>query len=195
MLVYKILRFLLAPLVFIFFRLKINGKENLPKEGGYIICSNHRSNFDPFFVGLAVRGEVTFIAKESLFKAPVIGAVVKAVQAIPVARDGKDISALKSAIKALKDGKILGIFPEGTRREVIDPQNTKSGIALIAARAGCPVVPACITGKTHLFGGVRVKIGQPIDVESTYAELLKEKNYNATSIEIMKKVKELENGD
>ena len=140
----------LTPLVRILCPIRITGKENIP-EGGALICSNHTSAVDIVHLAVALGPRTNFavMAKDSLFKNKLIGWFFGKMGAFPVNRGGSDLVAMKTALKALQDGKKLVIFPEGTRVEKQGEASAKGGVALLATRTGVPIVP--------VYCGVRQK--------------------------------------
>lgn len=150
------------------FHIKVVGKENIPKEGGRIIASNHVSNFDPPMVGMLFKGECTFMAKEELFqKNRLFTWVLKHLHAFPIKRGARDTSGIDKAIEGLKKGMNFVIFPEGTRSKTGKLGKPKSGVSLVAAQAGVDVVPVFIKyGKKKKFRrNAVVCVGEHIPAE------------------------------
>lgn len=144
------------------FRIKMIGKENIPKEGACIICSNHKSYFDPPMLVAFNKRHVTMIAKKDLLKNPIMAWLCKVFGAFMVERDGKDIEAVKQSLRILKNGEILGIFPEGTRNGMAKGEKVKNGAVLMAIKSGAPIIPAGIKGDYKLFRRVTMTYGEPI---------------------------------
>jgi 1-acyl-sn-glycerol-3-phosphate acyltransferase len=148
------------------FRGKIAGRENLPATGGYFIASNHASYLDPPIVGLFVPAMVTFFARNTLWRRRLFSWWLDRVGCIPVERDGgADVGAIKRVLRAVEDGRIVILFPEGTRTRDGGFQRPKAGVGLLACRSGAPVVPARIFGSFKALGrkgGLR--LGTPISV-------------------------------
>jgi 1-acyl-sn-glycerol-3-phosphate acyltransferase len=122
------------------------GLENIPATGGVILASNHISFADPPLVGCGTRRQVHYMAKEQLFKPPFFGWWMHAVGSFPVRRGAPDRRALKRAIELLNEGRVVGIFPEGTRSEDGGLQEPELGIGLIALKSRAPVVPVAVIG-------------------------------------------------
>ena len=142
------------------FRTKVYGKENVPKEGPVIISPNHKSNNDPPLCGFALPRHVNFMAKEELFRNPISKFVCSWLGAFPVRRGGVDKLAIRHAMNLLKDNLMLGIFPEGTRQKGDRLGRFHDGVASMALRTGVPVVPVAIVGSdTMVRGKVAVIIG------------------------------------
>lgn len=128
------------------FDLRVWGLDYIPKTGGALLVSNHQSNLDPIMLAVRVRRPVSFFAKVELFEAPVLGRLIRNLNAFPVRRGEGDIGAVKEAIRRLKEGRVLTVFPEGTRTRTGEIGPIQSGIAMIIRRAGVPVVPAIVEG-------------------------------------------------
>lgn len=156
---YVIFRFLLRVIYTLLFRLEAKGLHHIPAEGPVILASNHISNFDPPTIGVKVSRKVHFMAKEELFKIPIFGSLIHAFGAFPVKRGGVSKDAIKSGISLLKSGKMMGIFPEGSRSS---KGAAKKGAAMIAMRSGAVIVPVAIVGGYRLFRKTKVCYGEPI---------------------------------
>ena len=145
---YKGLHFTLGAILRCVFRVKIEGGENLPAEGAYIVACNHISDADPVILALSVknRRQIRFMAKKELFKVPLLAQLVKALGAFPVDRGGADVGALKYSLSLRKNGEVVGIFPQGTRQPEVHPSTTsvRNGIGMLAKRSGAMILPACI---------------------------------------------------
>ena len=164
---FKFIYFVAAPFFKLLYRIKISGKENIP-EGSAVVCANHTSMLDPIFLAIAfgISENWLFMGKAELFKIPVLNWLIKSLGAIPVNRGATDISTLRNAIDAIKSGKKVMIFPEGTRvKEGEDAASVKTGAAMIASRGGAVMVPVYISGNKKLFGKVRVVIGKSVSTD------------------------------
>jgi 1-acyl-sn-glycerol-3-phosphate acyltransferase len=148
---------------------KIQGLENLPPAGPVIIASNHISLWDPIIVGCTLPRPIFFMAKEELFEHPILGKIVPHLGAFPVKRGQGDISAIRKSIGVLKDGNVLGIFPEGTRSKSGEIQEAMSGIVLIMEKSKAPILPVKVYGSRGLLsqkrGNIGITIGKPIYAE------------------------------
>lgn len=164
--VYGFFHYLSALAYDMFFRGEVAGLEHLPKEGAFLIASNHASHLDPPIVGSQVPRQMCFFARKTLWKPGVASWWLDAVGTIPVDRDGgSDVSAIKRVLRALGDNKALILFPEGTRSPDGRLQPAKPGVGLIACRTQVPVVPARIFGSFEAFGrGRRLRLGTPVSV-------------------------------
>lgn len=154
------------------FRCKVVGSDNIPKQGGVIIAANHLSLWDPPLAATFVPRYVHFMAKEELFKIPVFGYVIRKLRSFPVRRGASDRAAIRAAITLLNDGHCLGLFPEGTRSKTGAIRKAESGLALIALKAGVPVVPTAVIGtnkimsKSNFLPKLEVRYGKPIQFVS-----------------------------
>ncbi|MBY9081634.1 1-acyl-sn-glycerol-3-phosphate acyltransferase [Paenibacillus sp. HN-1] len=160
--IYVICRGLLRLIYAILFPLKIVGRENVPDEGGVLLCGNHTSNLDPMTMGIMLKRKVNYMAKAELFKVPVLGWLVRQLGAFPVKRGGVSKESIKTALNLLRGGQVMGIFPEGTRNN--DSGIAKKGAATFALRSGAAVVPAAIIGSYKPFRRMTVVYGAPIDL-------------------------------
>lgn len=156
---------ILIPIYKLMFFFKVNGKENVPKKGAYIICSNHLSNHDPIMLGVSLRRQIYYMAKAELFKNPIGGQLIRWLGAFPVQRGAGDGKAINEAEEVVKKGRLLGIFIEGTRSKTGEFLRPKSGAAMVAQQMNVPVIPVCITPKDKkykIFKRVTVSIGKPM---------------------------------
>ena len=165
---YKFLVSVVVPVFRLFFRVRITGKENMP-DGATVVCANHTSMLDPFFaVMLFDKTDLpVFMGKIELFRIPVIGALLRKIEAIPVDRGSTSMSTLRDSINHLKNGRKVVIFPEGTRVSgEADVSGAKTGAAMIACRAGVTMLPVFISGRKRLFGRVDVIVGKAVETDS-----------------------------
>lgn len=179
----KIVKVFLSTLYHIAFRVKING--SVPKEGAYILCSNHINYLDAAAIVLFNKRKVNFVAKEDLFTHGTLYWLGHLFDAIPIKRDMQDIEAMKRCLKVLKKGELLGIFPEGTRKGMEKNMKAKNGAAYMAIKSNVKVIPVGIHGTFKPFTKVYVNYGEPIDL-SKYKNQ-KDKLDEATEI-IMEKI-------
>jgi 1-acyl-sn-glycerol-3-phosphate acyltransferase len=149
--IYFISRNILKLLFKIFFRLKITGAENCPKNGPLIVASNHASFFDPLIAGFAVPRELNFMARDSLFRNRIFGKMIAMVNAFPLRREGADLVAMRLAIDKLCQGKAVLIFPEGTRSRDGNLGTPRAGIGLLAASSGANILPCYIKGSIKVL--------------------------------------------
>ena len=160
--IYFLIRIIATPL----FRIRVHGIENIPKDEKYIICANHKSFLDPIFVALAINRQVHFIAKKELFEIPILKNILKKLNAIPAQRDGKDLNVLRDSIKIIKKGKILGIFPEGTRVKEIKRENIKDGAGYIALKSKTDILTIEIISSYKPFFKTNLYIKNLVKIEN-----------------------------
>lgn len=157
----------------IVYRYKVIGKENIPAEGALIFCGNHRSYLDPPLIVVTATRRMRFMAKEELKKSPLFRYLIFAYDGIYVKRDSKDIGPMKEALKTLKDGGCIGIFPEGTRNGMEkNDGKLKNGASYMSLKTGAKLVPIGIKGEAKPWHQVTITYGKPLD----FSELLKEKS-------------------
>lgn len=163
-------RFLLIGFLRLLFGFRIIGEDRVPRTGKLIICPNHRSYWDPPLVGAATPREVFFLAKEELFHFKPFAWLISFFNAIPIRRDAGGKSAIKTALRLLREGKAIVIFPEGTRNRTEKPfLPFRHGASLLASLSGAPLQPAFIRGpesRTYRWllreREVSVRFGDPI---------------------------------
>ena len=169
---YFILGALSIPPFRLLYRLRASGQENLPESGGYVLSANHLSNVDPWPLGLPLwpKRQIRFMAKSELFRPP-LWPLLKLAGAFQVRRGYGDDAAIKTAVDLARDGKVVAIFPEGTRRAKGLMRRRRprphTGAARIALEAGVPLIPAAIAGTDRLtrLGPLRVVYGPPVELE------------------------------
>lgn len=151
---------------------KYTGKENIPQgDAPYIVICNHKSFFDPVLVAACIKKrEVTFMGKKELASSKLTAAIFRNLHMIVVDRHNSDMAAMRACMKTLRDGGILGIFPEGTRHQPGTMEVIEEGAALIALRSAVPVVPFLITPKYGLLHRTHCIIGKPIPTEDIRAQ-------------------------
>lgn len=145
------------------YQVEFIGKENFPMTGPVIVAPNHLSNNDPPIIGFALPRHVHFMAKAELFQNPIFAAIIKWLGAFPVHRGGVDKIAIRHARDLLKNNKVLGIFPEGSRQKSGKLGHFHDGVASMALRTGVPVVPIAIIGTDKMERGkIACVVGKPI---------------------------------
>lgn len=132
-------------------RTRVLGAENIPTSGAFILAANHVSNWDPPFLGTFIDREVCYMGKEELFSNPVMAWICRHLYVFPVKRGAADKTAIKTAVKILREGKCLGIFPEGTRSKTGKLGRAEAGVSLIAAMTKAPIIPAAIVNTEKIF--------------------------------------------
>lgn len=186
----RFVKFLLKIYFGIFYKVEIKGMENVPKEGGVILCANHIGQLDMFFIGYKIKRLVHFMAKAELFNSRIVAWFLKGVGAFPVKRGTGDIGAAKTVYKLLKSGKIVGILPEGTRTrgKNLGDIKVKAGAAMFAVNAGVPILPVGVDGTYKFFTKVRVVIGKPYRIEADPERKLTPEELADLSEDIMRRV-------
>lgn len=185
---YRFCRFIVRTLFIVLYRLEANGVANIPLEGPVILCSNHKSLQDPITLGAWVPRKVHYMAKAELFRIPLFGPLIKAVGAFPVKRGGVSKEAIRTAITLLQEGRVMGIFPEGTRNESLGMG--KRGAVSMAIRAKAFVVPVALIGDYRLFRKMKAIYGAPIDMRP-YAEMGTAESMEAATELIMSRIREM----
>ena len=178
--VYGFSHYLSATACEIMFRGDVVGLENVPRTGGFLVAANHASHLDPFVIGSQLTRQVTFFARKTLWTPGLPSWWLDAVGVIPVDRDGgSDVAALRRVLSALKQEKVIIMFPEGTRSRNGLLQPPKPGVGLFACKTQVPVVPARIFGSFEAFGkgGKIPRFGSSISV--VYGEPIAPADYDA----------------
>ena len=184
---------------------EVKGLDNLPKERGFILASNHCSHLDPIIIpSLFIKQfkrKVHYLAKEELFKPWILNKVLKAAEIIPIDKKGRNKKALENALDALKQGKIIGIFPEGGRTKNGKLCRGKTGVTRLALEAKVPVVPVGIKGSYELWPvhqrifkfkkAIYVNIGKPMYFNKYYNKKVTKKLLRSITTKIMKQIANL----
>lgn len=159
----------------VYFRTKYIGREHIPKDQPFLLVCNHVSNIDPFIVGICRPRRFSFLAKEELFKGAFANWLFRGMGAFPIKRGRSDFGALRQALKRLKSGTPLILFPEGTRGTGSVKKKANPGVGFLAVKSGLPVVPAFIEGsdgalpngaKWFRFHPVKVTFGPPVNIST-----------------------------
>lgn len=162
MLFYKFARLLCRMILVLLRRWEVRGGENLSNIGGLVLVSNHTSYWDPVVVGCAFNRQVHFMAKSELFSIPLLGTAIRILGAFPVRRDKSDRNAIRTAVKLLEKGSVVGVFPEGTRSRTGEMLKLHLGAAMLAFKAGVPILPVAVSGTRGVFGKITIQVGKPI---------------------------------
>lgn len=178
----------------IFNRLECVNLKNIPREGSLILYSNHISNADPVILIGPVKRMAYFMAKQELFNNRLMAKFFLALGVFPVKRGSGDISAIKNALAKLKTGAILCMFPEGTRKKEGKTSKILPGIAMLAIRSRCPVLPAAIMGNFGFLKKMKIIYGTPIDLSQYYGKELTNDDYIKISEDLMKESQKLMEG-
>ena len=190
-----------------YFRWRVFNPERVPRTGPVILAANHASFIDPPLVGSGLTRDINYLARESLFRFPVVGAILRSWNAVPVDRDGGGAAGLRKILNRLFAGGGIILFPEGTRTKDGNLQPARSGIGLTVIKSSAPVVPVRVFGTFAAYGRnhkfprpkkVAVKYGVPLNFEKLRAEAkvcsksrLKE-IYHEVAVEIMAAIAKLE---
>jgi 1-acyl-sn-glycerol-3-phosphate acyltransferase len=167
---WRFLRMLIRGTFVFVFSGRVFGQRYEPRSGGALLVSNHQSFFDPVLVGLPLRRETAFMARDSLFKGR-FGRLIRYLNAFPVRRSSADIGAIKDSLRRLKSGEMVVVFPEGTRTIDGGVAPMQPGISLLARRARVPIVPTLILGAYEAWPRHR-KFPLPHPITVAYAEPL-----------------------
>ncbi len=161
-LLYHAVVLLLRGYISTLYRVRVQGRENIPAKGAAIMCSNHLSWLDPPLLAVICPRQVHFMAKRELFQYFLLGTILRRSDVIPVRRGQSDRSAIRRMIQVLQEEKIVGLFPEGTRGRAGELASFTNGAAYLALKSGAPVIPVGVRGDYRLFSEVQVQIGKPI---------------------------------
>ncbi|MCS1408452.1 MAG: 1-acyl-sn-glycerol-3-phosphate acyltransferase [Verrucomicrobia subdivision 3 bacterium] len=177
---YRICWWLLRFFFLVYFRWRVVGADRIPEVGAVILASNHASYLDPPLIGSAASREFYYLARKSLFRFPVMGRVLRAMNALPVDRAGRSPKGLKAILDCLASGEPVVLFPEGTRTNDGEFQAARSGVGLATVKSGAPVIPVRIYGSYQAYNRrmwlplprqVTVVFGQPLRFDAEIAEI------------------------
>lgn len=159
---YRIIYTIVAPIIHLLFPCRTVGLEKFP-EGGALLCANHASGWDPILIALQLPRDarLTVMAKDQLFRIPVLGFFLKKLGIFPVKRGGSDLTAMKTAMKVLNGGNRLLVFPEGTRVDEQGEVEAKGGVTVMATRTGVPMIPVYCGGKHKFLRKTTIVFGEP----------------------------------
>jgi 1-acyl-sn-glycerol-3-phosphate acyltransferase len=161
---YRFAYVIVIPCLRLLFRVRVKGREHVPKSGAMVLCANHTSLKDPVFVAIVtgIRRPLCFLAKDDLFDVPVLRTIIKWLGAFPVARGQADIAAVRQSVDLLKNGARLLIFPDGRRVHGRGEAPPQLGAAMIASRAGVPILPVYMSFPKRWFRRTDIIIKPPI---------------------------------
>ena len=161
---YTFARAVVRVLCAIIFPYKVVGLENVPSEGSVLLCCNHVSMIDPVFLACALRRRVTYLAKKELFSNKIMNWLLRALGMVPVDRGASDIQAMRVCMDVLKQGGVLGIFPQGHRYKNDENREMQNGAAMMALRARPAVIAAHISAPLKPFRRNYIRISPPLDL-------------------------------
>lgn len=193
MMFYKVVKNSIRFILSLIYRVEIQGKENIPMEGKSIVCSNHFNLLDPVFIGTCLPRKINYMAKEELFSNKIFALILNKLGVFPVKRGGADISAIKAALKILKNEEIFGIFPEGTRSKTGEMLEAKPGLAMIAIKSQSSIIPVAIIGNYKPFSKIKIIIDKPIDFSDYYDQKISIEEYQQLSQSVLEHIKKLMN--
>ncbi len=150
-LIYYLSKTLLQGLFVLFLRGRVFGVKNVPATGGGLLVANHQSFLDPMFAGLGVPREAFYMARDTLFRSPLFGPIIRYYNAFPVRRGKADIGAIKKSLRILKRGGFLNVFPEGTRTTDGTVAAMQPGVVLMARKARVPLIPTMLLGAFEVW--------------------------------------------
>ena len=188
---YKVARIACALFLRVYYSMEIHCAEAVKTiKNGAIVCANHSTNLDPVLVGIAMKTPIKFMAKKELFSNVIRRYVLKLLGAFPVSRGENDIKSMKTAINVVKDGGILGLFPEGRRNITGEETEVKAGVGFIVAKTGVPVIPVTIHSNRKFRSKLIINIGEPIDFSEFEGRKLATEDYKQISNIIMQRIRE-----
>lgn len=186
---YKCAVFLARGIMYPLYGVKRPDNSSVPNDGGIIVAANHTSLLDAVFIAIAVKRKLTFMAKKELFGFKPFGKLISALGAFPVDRGNNDIAAVKTAVKLLRGGHAMLLFPQGTRCKRADNVSAKHGAVRLAILTGAPILPVYVSEGHRIFGKRGyVKIGSPIDYSAYKKAHPEEEDYERLSQELMEKI-------
>ena len=192
---YTFVVLLYAIVVKLLFFMRIEGRENIPKDRNCVLMGNHQCLLDPVTLALCVPDrEILFMGKKELFENKLLGWAFRKVHGFPVDRGNMDMAAIRTAMGVLKEGNTLGIFPEGTRSRSGHMLPLLGGASLLALKSGCDVVPVYIDGKYKPFHRIVVRVGQPVEMADLRAGRMNRETCDVLTRRIEASFAQLSNG-
>jgi 1-acyl-sn-glycerol-3-phosphate acyltransferase len=185
---YRLARLILMVTVALLYRFRVYGAENVPETEAVVLASNHISNIDPVFIGMACPRQVRFMAKSELWKFRPLGWFLAGLGAFPVRRGEADREAVRKGLKVVANGAVLGIFPEGHRQRSGKLYQPQPGVGMFSLKEGATTVPVVISGSNRIivnkrlgFPRVTVTFGPPVDLTASRGEARAERNRDASN--------------
>ena len=184
-------RFVMWVLTHIMYRYKVTGTENIPEQGGFILCSNHMHSLDPAIHAIHIKRRMYFMGKKELFQNWATNIFFRGLGAFPVDRGTADLKSYKTAVNLLKNNQGLLIFIQGTRMKEVDIKDAKGGPALFALKTNIPIIPAGISATYKMFSKVHVCYGKAITLEKYQGQRIKSELIDEITALIMTDVQQL----
>ena len=178
-------------LAHILYRFEVTGMENVPKDGAFLLCSNHINALDPVVLAIFMKRQPRFMGKKELFKTRFLNAFFRALGAFPVDRSTTDMQAFRTSMDILKRGHGILIFSQGTRMK--DFENAKSGVALFALKSGAPIIPVGIRGSFRFRSKIYIQVGKPILMDKYKGQKVKTELIETVMDTVVKHVSALQN--
>ena len=190
---YRLGRWITIILRYLLYRVSFEGRENVPLTGGYLVVSNHHSLLDPVFLAHGIKRQIFFMAKAEMFNNKLLALIWRWLGGFSVDRGAGDAQAIHQAVTLIEEGKLIGIFPEGTRSKDGHPLRPKSGAALVARLTHADILPCAILfeGRMRLWKKVRVRYGKPIPFEALGMDDDSHNSLRRASKEIMSRIIDL----
>ncbi|KXB67781.1 Acyltransferase [Parvimonas sp. KA00067] len=163
---YRFLVAIVSVLVKIIYRVKVNGIENFKDDKPIIISANHTHIFDPVILAMLTKRQIFFLSKKEIFEKKLSAKFFTKLGVIPIDRENTDLKAIKSCFRVIRNGDLLGIFPEGTRVKTIDINNMKKGVALIALKNKVNILPIHIEASYKIFSKITVDVYPMIETNN-----------------------------
>ncbi len=195
---YAFLKVVVRTWLLIYHRVKVEGLKHVPHQGPFILVGNHVSYLDPFYIGAVIPHHVHFMAKKEAFEHPLTRWFLNRMHAFPVKRGEADLKAIRQALSVLQEGKVLGIFPEGGRRDYQELEEIKQGAAYLALKMDCPVIPVLILGADRALprgkiflrpAKIQIKVGNPISLPSGERARQRQEKLSAEILDALRKMK------
>lgn len=185
---YRVVRKILKPIYGFIFRIEVEGAQHVPSEAPCIIAPNHYDNMDGLTVAYSLNRDFGFMAKEEMFRVPVLGWVFRKIGIFPIKRGRGDVGAVRTALHILEKGYLLLMFPEGKRSKDGKLSKPKSGVAYLAIKGEVPVVPTAISGKYRFRGRVHICFGEPMSFSEYYGQKVSSETLQTLSENVMQEI-------
>lgn len=189
---YRIIRFIVNIYISLYYKIEVDGRDNIPSTGALILASNHIHWADPVILACkSTKREIHYMGKAELFKNRLLALFLTNLHVFPIKRGESDVGAIKKSLRVLKDGHVLGIFPEGTRVKEDSEKKPESGFVMLGVKSKATIVPTGISSTYKFRSTITVKIGTPIVLEDYYGKKLTKEILDQLSSDIMVEIKNL----